>query len=177
MNDEVNAPESAPPDPAAGLPQGRIEGRIALAQSQRQAIARAAQARWPTVVISDANFERWPLGEREVVDALQTWARSGGQRMVIIAREYETLQRLHPRFVSWRRTWAHLIDARLCSRADPLELPSALWTPHWFVVQLDRVRATAVAGSDAERIAALRLRLDEWWLRSTPGFAADTLGL
>lgn len=164
-------------DSAAGLPLGRIEGRVALAQSQRQALDHAARGRWATLMISDANFERWPLGEREVVEALHQWARNGGQRMVIMAREYDTLQRLHPRFVTWRRTWGHLVDARLCSRADPLELPSALWTPYWFVVQLDHARATAVAGCDAERVAALRLRLDEWWLRSTAGFAADTLGL
>lgn len=176
MSDSVSS-QSSHPEPAAGLPTGRIEGLAAMAQCQRQALAQAARARWPTLVLSDATFERWPLGEREVIESLQSWAHSGGQKMILIAREYDMLQRLHPRFVTWRRTWSHLVDARQCSRADPLELPSALWTPHWFVVQLDRVRSIGVAGSDADRIAALRLRLDEWWLRSTPGFAAHPLGL
>jgi len=97
--------------------------------------------------------------------------------MLVMAREYDTLERLHPRFVTWRRTWAHRLDCRQCRQADPLELPSVLWSPHWFMLQLDRDHAVAIAGTDEERINALRLRVDEWWLRSTPGFPASVLGL
>lgn len=165
-----------PVPPVPELPDGRLVGRLALAQAVRNGLAEAARAAWPTLVLSDASFERWPLGEREVIDSLQTWARRS-QKMVVIAREYDTVHRLHPRFVQWRRTWAHLLACRLCRRADPLELPSALWSPHWFLLQLDHDRAVSIAGSDEERINALRLRLDEWGLRSTPGFAASVLGL
>lgn len=151
----VAAPAAAEPPAqpvfAASLPVGRIEGRLALAQTVRLALQCAAREAWPTLILSDANFQHWPLGERAVVDALQTWARRG-RHMLVMAREYDTLERLHPRFVTWRRTWAHRLDCRQCRQADPLELPSVLWSPHWFMLQLDRDHAVAIAGTDEERI-------------------------
>jgi hypothetical protein len=33
------------------------------------------------------------------------------RRLVLLAHQFGTLERLHPRFVAWRRTWAHAVDA------------------------------------------------------------------
>jgi hypothetical protein len=57
------------------------------------------------------------------------------------------------------------------------DLPSVLWAPGWSFERLDRKRCTGVAGTDAVRCTALRERLNERLLKSTPAFAASTLGL
>jgi hypothetical protein len=43
--------------------------------------------------------------------------------------------------------------------------------------RLDPVRSVGVMGSEPVRRVALRERLDEWLLKSSPGFPASTLGL
>ena len=52
------------------LPEGRFEGRVAFQQLVRDALACAAQEGWNEIILSDASFEDWPLGERAVVESL-----------------------------------------------------------------------------------------------------------
>ena len=40
------------------------------------------------MVLCDATFEDWPLGERAVAESLQAWSRTG-RRMTLLARGYE----------------------------------------------------------------------------------------
>lgn len=55
----------------SGLPEGRFTGREAFQQMVRDAFATAAREGWAEILISDANFHDWPLGERAVVESLQ----------------------------------------------------------------------------------------------------------
>lgn len=160
----------------AGLLQGRFEGRLAFQQAVREGLAAAAREGWRELILSDASFEDWPLGERETEALLQAWAQ-GGRRLVLLARHYDEVARRHARFVAWRRQWDHVIEARTCRGADPLDLPSAFWSPAWCLHRLDPERSTGVAGSEPQRRLALREQLDAWLHKSAPGFAASTLGL
>ena len=117
------------------LPQGRFEGRRAFAQLVRDALAAAAREGWREIILSDASFADWPLGERAVAEALQAWSQSG-RRCVLLARRYDEVVRLHARFVDWRKTWSHIIEARGCPSADALELPSAIWSPRWVMTRM-----------------------------------------
>ena len=161
---------------ATPLPAGPFAGPTAFAQLVRDAFARAAEAGWREIVISDAGFADWPLGERAIVQSLQDWAKAG-RRFTMLARQYDDVSRRHARFVTWRRTWAHLIDCRRCAQADALELPSAIWTPVWALRRLDLERSTGFCGSEPERRLQIREALDEWLRQSTPGLPASTLGL
>ena len=68
----------APQDlPAPALLQGRFSGREVFQQAVRDAFATAAREGWSDVILSDANFHDWPLGERAVIESLQAWARTG----------------------------------------------------------------------------------------------------
>jgi hypothetical protein len=165
MNDEIKP-----------LPEGRFEGRTAFAQRVREALAAAAQEGWREIILSDASFADWPLGERAVAESLQAWSKSG-RHCVLLAKRYDEVRRLHARFVSWRQAWAHIIDARACPSADELDLPSAIWSPAWAMQRLDPERSTGISGREPERRVLLRERLDEWLLKSTPSFPATTLGL
>jgi hypothetical protein len=168
MND---AGEGAQP-----LPGGRFEGREAFRQLVRDALACAAREGWREIVLSDATFEEWPLGERAVAESLHAWAKSG-RHMVLLARRYDHVVREHARFVQWRTTWSHIVTASACASADPLDLPSAIWSPAWVLQRREPERSIGWCGSEPERRVALREQLDEWLLKSSPAFPATTLGL
>ena len=161
---------------AEGLPDGAFMGREALRARVREAILTAAAERWREMIFCDADFADWPLNERPVVEALGSWIRHA-QGFVMLARRYDAVVRLHPLFVEWRRFWSHKIDCRVCSHADPQDLPSALWSPAWALQRMDSVRSAGISGAEPERRVVLRETLDEWLRRSTPGFPATTLGL
>ncbi|HEX7889495.1 MAG TPA: hypothetical protein VF522_09070 [Ramlibacter sp.] len=158
------------------LPSRRFQGREDFRQLVRDALACAARDGWREIVLSDATFEDWPLGERAVADSLQAWAKSG-RRMVLLARKYDDVVRLHARFVQWRTAWSHIVTASACASADPLELPSALWSPAWTLERREHEHSIGYCGGEPERRVAVRELLDAWLQKATPAFAASTLGL
>lgn len=158
------------------LPHGRFDGPQAFAQHVRDALAAAAAEGWREVILSDADFSDWPLGERAVAQALQDWSASG-RRCTLLARRWDEVQRRHARFVAWRRTWSHIIEARACPGADRLELPSAIWSPGWVLHRVDLDHGAGYCGSEPARRVALRELLGQWLDKSSPAFAATTLGL
>lgn len=160
----------------AGLPSGAFIGRETFREHLRAGLKAAAQQGWSELLLCDADLQIWPLGEREIVEALHAWARGGG-KLTMLARTYDEVPRQHARFVEWRRLWSHRIDARLCREADALQLPSALWSPVWAVQRLDPARHNGLCGDDPAFRVALREQIDGWLGRSTAGFPAYTLGL
>ncbi len=163
--------------PGSGLPQGRFSGRTDFQQMVRDALATAACEGWPELILSDASFADWPLGESAVEASLQAWARSG-RRLTLLACDYGEMVRRHARFVRWRRTWDHLVTCRACPASIASDLPSALWSPGWVLQRLDPVRCTGMSGNEPERRVLLHQTLTEWLnSKSTPAFAATTLGL
>ncbi|MCE1193133.1 MAG: hypothetical protein LWW96_13380 [Acidovorax sp.] len=174
----ASPPGSATQPPGVqGLPVGRFSGRDAFVQLVRDALATAAREGWKEIVISDANFHDWPLGERSVMESLQEWAHSG-RRFTMLACSYDEVVRRHPRFVRWRGTWDHIITCRRSPAADPLDIPSVLWSPQWVLQRLDPVRCVGITGAEPERRVLLRETLGEWLRsKSAPGFPASTLGL
>ncbi|MCK6414068.1 MAG: hypothetical protein L6Q63_00705 [Giesbergeria sp.] len=168
------------PPPAgafAPLPEGRFSGREAFQQLVRDALATAAREGWRELILSDADFHDWPLGERAVIESLQEWAHSG-RRLTFLARSYNEVARRHARLVRWRTTWDHILTCRACPAADPLDIPSVIWSPHWVLQRLDLDRCTGVSGSEPARRVMLQEVLAEWVRsKSTPGFPSTTLGL
>lgn len=171
----MDQPEALPP-PVPGLPQGRFEGRLEFAELVRRAFAMAAEQGWREIIICDASFEDWPLGERSVAQALNDWARTG-RKLTMLAQNYDEVVRRHARFVNWRRTWSHIIECRGNASVSASDLPSAFWSPVWVFQRLDLTRSTGVSGPEAARRLALRERLAEKLQRSSPAFAATTLGI
>ena len=161
---------------AHGLPEGRFDGRVAFQQLVRDALACAAREGWRELVLSDADFADWPLGERVVAESLQAWSASG-RRVLLMARRWDDVPRRHARFVEWRRAWSHIVEAWGCASADALEFPSGLWSPAWVMERRDVQRCIGYCGAQAERRVLLHETLQEWLRRSSPAFPATTLGL
>lgn len=162
--------------PTLSLPQGRFEGRGAFGQAVRDALKVAARDGWKELVLCDADFSAWPLGEREVAESLQEWAR-GGRRFVMLALNYSGMQRQHARFVKWRQTWDHIIECRTCRSSDALGFPSVLWSPAWVMHRIDVERDVLLCDHSPGRRLELRQLLEECRRDSTPGFPASVLGL
>lgn len=164
---------SSAPD---ALPQGRFEGPTEFANLIRLAFAAAAAQGWREIIICDTTFEDWPLGERAVAQSLNDWSGSG-RKLTMLAKNYSEVMRRHARFVTWRRTWSHIIECRANTAISLDDLPSALWSSDWVFQRLDLARSTGYSGEEAPRKVALKERLDECLKLSSPSFAATTLGL
>lgn len=165
--------------PAASMPlllEGRFCGPGEFSALIRLAFATAAAKGWREIILSDSSFEDWPLGERAVAQSLNQWSRSG-RKLTMLARSYDEVIRRHARFVTWRRTWSHIVECRKSAPVSADDLPSAIWSPAWAMQRLDLSRCTGVAGSEPARRVVLKERLDECLRKSTLGFPATTLGI
>lgn len=169
------APHATPPGRPA-LPAGRFEGRSDFLELIRRALAIAGEQGWREMIWCDDDFDDWPLGERELVQSLQAWGRTG-RKLTMLAKNYDAIVRRHPRFVTWRQTFSHLIDCRADRSGASDVLPSALWSSVWVFERLDIEHCSGMAGTEAARQVALKERLHERLLRSSPAFPASTLGL
>lgn len=158
------------------LPTGRFSGPAAFEQLVRDALACAAREGWQEIILSDATFLDWPLRERVVLESLLAWS-SAGRRMILLATRFDEVIRHHARFVSWRQTWGHIIDCRVCPDAASADFPSAIWSRAWFMQRIELERGIGVCGTERGRSIELREVLDERIRSSSPGFPASTLGL
>ena len=116
-----------------------------------QASARSARTLWCV----DEDFADWPWNQPELLQALVPWLRLPQRRLVLVARQFDTLQRRHPRFVAWRADWAHAVDTWAPSEGERPVLPAddgatlvhRLQAPDWRVsVVTDAARAQAARG-------------------------------
>jgi hypothetical protein len=158
------------------MPEGPFDGRLAFQARLQAAFASAARQNWREIVLADPDFDDWPLGERAVVDALQAWA-GAGRSLVLLAQRFDVFDRGHARFVQWRRFWSHIVDARACHGPGLPPVPSAVWTPTWFLHRIDVDHGRGVCGHAPEDRRALRERIDECLRHARPAFPASTLGL
>ena len=165
------------PRPPGGLPEGPFAGRETFRQLVRDALIRAAEEGWRELLLCDATFADWPLGDKVCAQALDAWARGGARQFTMLAKHYDEVPRQHARFVEWRRQWSHKIECRACRAADEQDLPSALWSPAWTLQRLDPALCGGISGGGAERRQLLREQIEEWLQRSTPAFPVTTLGL
>lgn len=157
-------------------PTGRFLGRVAFQQVVRDALACAVHEGWREIVISDPNFEDWPLGESAVCASLQAWARQG-RKFTMLAISYDEVVRRHARFAAWRTAWSHVVECRSCRSASAQDLPSALCSPAWAMQRLDVDHSSGICGDEPQQRLLLRQNLDEWLRKSSPAFPASVLGL
>lgn len=160
----------------ASLLQGVFTGHVAFSQLVRDALECAAREGWSQMIWSDANFEDWPLREKAVVDSLYAWAKTGRQ-LTLLAHSYESVLRYQPRMVTWRKTWGHIVDCRVCKQIELDKFPSALWSPIWVMQRRDVESSSGFASYEVQKRVQLQEVLRETQRHSVPGFPATVLGL
>ncbi|WP_345535666.1 hypothetical protein [Variovorax defluvii] len=160
----------------AALPEGAFDGPRAFEAHVRDVLAAAARENWREIVLSDADFADWPLGERAMAEALQAWS-GAGRSFTMLAHNFGVFERTHARFVHWRRMWSHIVDCRACDGSGLPQVPSGIWTPNWFLSRIDMQRVRGVCSREPEGRRALRERIEECLRHARPAFPATTLGL
>ena len=176
MTDQAPKEPAAQPEPPSTATR-RFTTRGDFQAVWRDALVRIGQQGCRELWFSDPDYADWPLGERATIDALTAWAMSH-RRLVLLAAQFDTLQRLHPRWVSWRRQWSHVVQCRQADEADVAAIPTMVLAPGLLTL---RVRDTvnfhgrlSFGHADAVRDAD---DLDAFLQRSHEAFPATALGL
>ncbi len=156
---------------------GLFESRHDFQETVRRAFAHVADVGCRELFISDTNFADWPLGESAVIQSLTRWAFAH-RKLTVLAQSFDDFHQRHPRWVMWRRQWAHVVECRAFADGEPGDVPSALLAPG--VVSVRLIEPLRYRGSVSfEAADALRVRegLDDVLQRSEEAFPASTLGL
>jgi hypothetical protein len=158
-------------------PRTAITSRLEFHDALRRAFEAAADARAMEIVLCDADFADWPLGDRTVVEALTRWA-GPRRRLQLLAGGYDELARRHARWVEWRRTWSHVVECRINEEVEATQIPTLCLVPGVVAVRLlDPVHHRGYASRDASDVQACREVIDAVSQRSMPSFPSTTLGL
>ncbi len=142
-----------------------------------QMIEKAVHEHARSILMSDPDFECWPLDDALLIEALTRFARLPGRRLGLYARSFDVVRRQHPRFTRWRQTYGHVVDAR-----EPEDLAAEV--PSWLVIDRsgaitlrDRELGHFVQHAAGPEVHRLRDTLDALAQRGGPGFAQVVLGL
>ncbi len=164
------------------LKYGIFEGRLACSQALRDTLIAACASEAREIFCVDDRFVDWPLSDRALIDALTAWARRG-RVLHLLGRALEPVRQRHPRFVQWRTTFDHCVDAREheAEAGDPRAPHAALFAEggtHPLCLRvLDRELHRGVVSADTADAMRLREWFDVLAQRSSPAFPASTLGL
>lgn len=161
-------------DSKAPLIASRTEFRAALAWGFETAIAQGTRR----IVCADTDFSAWPWDEQATLDRIAAWLRLPQRQLLLLAREFDSVPRLHPRFNRWRVDWSHAIEGRQVPQDWPQAVPALLVADGTVSVHLlDALHWRGRASLDARDAQQGRESIDVVLQRSVPALAAATLGL
>ncbi len=162
------------PETAAPTIDSRASWLAALHWAVQTATARGARS----ITCVDADFAEWPLNDPALLQPLTSWLRLPQRRLVLLAAGFAGIPRRHPRFIAWRRDWAHAIETLQAPEELARALPCALLDDRDLSVQLlDPVHWKGRAALDARAAHLLREQIDVVLQRSEVSFPVNTLGL
>ena len=143
----------------------------------RDAFFEAAAIGCREILMCDDHFADWPLNEAGLVEHLAQWA-TAQRRITVLARSFEQIARLHPRWVAWRRTWSHVIDCRSNNELEAGQMPTLLLLPGVLTLKLvDAVNYRGSVSRHAGDAVLAREAFDALLQRSEAAFPATNLGL
>ncbi len=146
----------------------------AVVWSLQTSIARNARR----IVWSDPSFRDWPLDDPALLDALAGWVRLPLRKLVLLAQDFDELPRRHPRFVTWRRSWSHAVEAWSPAEESTETVPAlAVDDGPVGLELLDAERWRGRAALDAHDGRRWRERIDALLQQSEPAMPVDRLGL
>lgn len=160
------------------LPVSRIiSSRAEFHDALREAFDFVAEQGCREVFIADPSFADWPLGERAVIESLTRWAYAH-RKLIVLAESFDDFQRRHPRWVEWRRQWAHVVECRAVSSDDAGQLKGLFLAPGLLTLRvLDPEHYRASLSFDPVDSTRVRDGFDALLQRSEEAFPATTLGL
>lgn len=157
--------------------QVTIQSRSAFTQAAVELLLGLPDVKPRDLLIVDADFSPWPLGEAAVVDALTRWLRLPGRRLRLLGSRFDVLERDQSRFAAWRRTFAHAIECFAPSEVEPGDLPSLWLSDDVGLELLDRERYQARRSNERRWLVLQRERTDALLQRCEPAWPVTVLGL
>lgn len=154
-----------------------LQSRSEFIDAVRQILLGLPDVKPRELLIADADFSPWPLGDADVVDALTRWARLPGRRLRLLGSRFDVIERDQPRFALWRRSFAHALECLLPSELEPTDMPSLLLTDASCIELLDRERWQARRSDERRWLVEQRERCDAISQRSEPAWPITALGL
>lgn len=146
-------------------------------QALRDAFAQAAHARCRELLLCDADYADWPLGERAVLESLSQWAHSH-RKLTLLAASFDEITRRHTRFLEWRRQWSHVVECRSLDESDAREAPRLLLAPGLLSVRIfDTKHWRGAVSLDPAQQIHCREQVDALLQRSCEALPVTTLGL
>lgn len=172
MTDTPHTPDAPPALPTLAGPED-------FAPAVRWAVATAIADGARTITAVDMAFgENWPWDDAALLRSLTGWLKLPQRRLVLLAADYAEVPRLHPRFVQWRRDWAHAIAPFVAPEELAAQLPTALFDDRRVsVARLDPVQGRGRASLEPRTRLHWFDKTDALLQRSSPGFPVSTLGL
>lgn len=162
---------------APGEVPGSIDTRAAWNEAVVWALQAALARSARRILLVDPDFAHWPLGEPAVLALLQAFVRMPQRQLLLMASNFDEVPRKHPRFVAWRRDWAHAVSA-WTPPEGAAALPGLLLDDGPVLLQrlsLQPLRARAAL--DPAEARRWREQTDAFLQQSSPAFPAHTLGL
>ena len=154
-----------------------ISSRGAFQTALRDAFSEVARVGCRDIVLCDPDFGDWPLGETEVIDALDRWVQPH-RRLTLLAHDFGVLARRHARWVAWRRLWSHVVLCRSNPELEAAEVPTLLVAPGVSIVRLnDAVHWRGSMSCRPVDMASARREIDAVLQRSVEAFPLTTLGI
>lgn len=158
-------------------PTWHFSSRGEFQSAVRTALEMAASAGCKEMIWCDADYADWPIGEPTCIEMLSRWAMSH-RRLVMLAAGFETIERRHPRFVGWRRSWSHVVHCRQVDEADKAATPSMLFAPGLCALRLsDPLHFRGRIGWSRSEEVRDQDEVDAFLQRSHESFPVRTLGL
>ena len=168
MNTTPSASDAEPP---------LIQSRSGFADAVAWAVRSLSAVDARRMVWCSERFDDWPLDDPALLEQLTAWLRLPQRRLVMLGRQFDSIRRHQPRFIAWRRDWAHAQEA-WTPPAEMGELPTLLVTDRAITVQLiDSVHWRGRASVDERRAYQLREQIDAFQQRSEAAFPVHQLGL
>lgn len=161
----------------SALPLGVSEGRDAFVAAVRSLLLGLPEQGPREVWMVDPEFEAWPLDDDPVLDAFTQWLRPAGRRLHIVAGDFKALALRHPRFSTWRRPWAHALDAWQPLPEEQVQLPALLLAGGSALELLDAARWRARVVSTRPALRALHENVATLLHRCESAWPVTTLGL
>lgn len=154
-----------------------IISRTEFHDALRQSFELVADEGCREVFIADPTFADWPLGERAVIESLTRWAYAH-RKLTVLAQNFDDFTRRHPRWVEWRRQWAHVVECRALADDDVGKLTGLFLAPGLVTLRvLDAEHYRASLSFDPADAIRVRDNLDALLQRSEEAFPATNLGL
>ena len=154
-----------------------IDGQVDFHAAILGMLREAAEAEVAHIWCCDRDFAHWSLGERAFVDLLAAWIGPRRQ-LTLIAGDFAGLAQQAPRFIAWRREWAHAVECLIAHPDDAPHLPSLLLLPKRAQLRLSDVeRHRGRVSRDAVDLSAGAELIDAVVQRVVGHFGPTTLGL